>query len=171
MAKLRARINGKEVDLETFLLGCMQKAVDSAAEKTIDYLTNYIIENWYEEYEPRRYQRTYDFLKSVSKTETTVSGRGNNKVICMIYFDTNKIIPRYYGKGHLNAHTDNFGRSIAEDIPKMIENGSWFYGRGETEGLGSMKATIEMLERDFPKMVEKELKKMGLPIKFTVGRK
>lgn len=171
MAKLRARINGKEVDLETFLMKCIQEAVDNAAEEAVDYLAQYIMENWYDKYEPKRYKRTYDFIDSASKTETTVSGRGKNQVICMIHFDTSKIIPRYYGKGRLNAHTDKFGKSIAEDIPKMIENGSWFYGRGKTEGLRSMEATIEMLERDFPKMVEKELKKMGLPIKFTVGRR
>lgn len=164
MAKCRAKIGNREVDLQNYILECIRIAVDKAAEKSVEFLATYIEENWYGKYDPKRYERTMDFLRSASKTETTVSGRGNNYVVCMIYFDTNKIIPRYYGPGRLNAHADKDGNSVAKFLPNLIENGAWFYGRGKTTGLGSMEATIKMLERDYPKMVENELKKMGLPL-------
>lgn len=164
MAKIRAKIGNREVDLQSYILECVRIAVDNAATQAVEYLANYIEKNWYDKYDPKRYKRTMDFLRSASKTETTVSGRGNNYVVCMIYFDTSKIIPRYYGPGQLNAHTDRYGSSTAEFIPQLIENGAYFYGRGKTEGLGSMEATIAMLERDYPQMVEKELRKMGLPL-------
>lgn len=169
MAKIRAKVNGKEVDLESYLMECIRIAVDIAANKAVDFLAQYIIDNWYDAYTPKKYKRTYDFLNSASKTETTVSGRKGNSVVCMIYFDRDKIIPKYYGPKELNPHAGRDGSSIADSIPRMIEQGFWFYGRGKTEGLGSMEATIDMLERDFHKMVEKELRKMGLPL--TVSRK
>lgn len=164
MSGIKATIGNKEVDLEIYLMDCVQKAVDKAAERAVEYLAAYIDENWYDKYKPKKYERTRDFINSATKTETVVAGRGNNSVVCMIYFDTDKIIPRYYGPGRLNAHATTDGVSTAEYIPRMIERGAYFWGRGRTKGLGSIEATIEMLQRDYPKMVEIELFKMGLPL-------
>ena len=157
----------QEDQLTKFISSCLQEAVDNASKQAVEYLTNYITDNWYKEYEPRRYQRTFDFLNSASKTETTISGRNGNSVVCMLYFDTKKIIPRYYGPEYLNPHASRDGASVAEYIPKWIEDGGWFHGRGKVEGLGSMEATIKMLEKNFPKMVQNELKKMGLKVKVS----
>jgi len=154
-------------DLEVYLKECIRQAVDNAAKDAVLFLVQYIMDHWYAKYSPREYERTFDFVRSASKTDTTFSGRGGNSVVCMLYFDTSKIIPRYYGPEYLNPHASKLGTSTAPIIPKLIEQGAWFYGRGRTEGLGSMEATIAMLEKDFPKMVQKELKKMGLKVKVS----
>ncbi len=158
-------------DLETYLKECIRQAVDNAAKDAVLFLVQYIMDHWYAKYSPKEYERTFDFVRSASKTETTWSGRGNAQnsggAICMLYFDTNKIIPRYYGPTYLNPHASKDGFSTAPMIPNWIENGGWFYGRGKTDGLGSMEATIKMLERNFPKMVQRELKNMGLKVKVS----
>ena len=158
-------------DLEVYLKECIRKAVDEAAKDAVLYLVQYIMDHWYAKYSPKVYERTFDFVRSASKTETTWSGRGSSKnsggAVCMIYFDTDKIIPRYYGPEYLNPHASKDGGSTAKMIPGWIENGGWFYGRGKTEPLGSMEATIKMLEKRFPKMVQDNLKKMGLKVKVS----
>lgn len=165
--KTLAMANGKKVVLEDYIMECIRKAVDEVAADSVSYLAAYIDKNWYSKYNPKRYKRTYDFLNSASKTETTISGREANAVVCMLFFDTEKIIPRYYGPGYLNPHVNMWGASTAEQLPGWIENGGWFYGRGKTDGLHSMEATIKMLEKQFPTKVATKLRKMGLQIKVV----
>lgn len=153
--------------LQDYLVECLQIAVDNAAKDARLYLTQYIMDHWYSKYSPKVYKRTFDFVGSASKTDTTVSGRNGTSVICMLFFDTKKIRSVYYGPEYLNPHASFEGRSTAEYIPTWIENGAWFYGRGKTEGLGSMEATINYLEKNFPNMVKKELQKMGLNVKVS----
>ena len=153
--------------LEDYLVECIQKAVDKVAKDSVLYLTQYIMDHWYAKYSPKVYERTFNFVQSVSKTDTVVSGRNGKSAVCMLFFDTNKIHPVYYGPEYLNPHASRFGASTAEYIPKWIENGGWFYGRGRTGGLGSMEATIKMLEKEFPRRVQKELEKMGLKVKVS----
>lgn len=155
--------------LRLYLTECMQDAVDEAAKKALDYLTDYIEKNWYDKYDPIRYQRTRDFLKSASKTETTITRKSgkNDEIICMLYFDTSKIYPRYFGEGHLNQHVSFSGESVVEMIPRWIERGNRGLIGRDGRALGSMEATIKMLEKNFHKMVAKELKNQGLNIKVS----
>lgn len=154
-------------DLQQYLMDCLQIAVDKSAERACLFLTQYIMEHWYAEYSPRVYKRTFDFVRSVSKTDATFKGKNGNTVSCFIFFDTSKIRSVYYGPEYLNPHTSFEGKDVSDKIPKWIEHGGWFHGRGKTEGLGSMEATIKMLEKDFPTMVSQELKKLGLDIKIV----
>lgn len=148
-------------DLKLYIEECVAEAVDEAAKDTVDYLTNYIMKNWYNKYNPKEYQRTYDFLHSVSKTDTKVNG---NRVVCMIYFDVDKIHPNYVGPWHFNQHTSFSGKDVSEKIPTWIELGNpKIYGRSGRP-LGSMDATVRMLEKNFHNIVAKYLRKQGLNI-------
>lgn len=151
-------------NLEKYLKNCLIRAVDQAAKKTVEYLVEYIQRNWYDKYSPESYKRTFDFIRSASKTDATFTGK--NEVTSMIYFDVSKIKARYYGPGKLNAHAGFDGASTAEMIPAWIERGHDFIGRGY-EKLGSLEATITMLEKNFPRMVQRELKKMGLKVQIA----
>ena len=154
-------------EIEKYLMECIQKAVDKVAKDSVLYLTQYIMDHWYAKYSPKEYYRTFNFVQSASKTDTTISGRDGKSVVCMLFFDTDKIKPRFYGPEYLNPHANKFGASTAESIPRWIERGAFFYGRGKTEGLGSMQATMKMLEREYPKRVQKELEKMGLKVTIS----
>lgn len=151
--------------LEQYLQDCLAEAIDKVAEEALNYLTEYILKNWYNSYEPRSYKRTYDFLRSASKTEARLTNK--NTVQCLLFFDTSKINAEIR-PGRLNAHASFDGSSVTEKIPGWIERGHEFLGRGY-ESLGSMESTIKMLERDFPRKVAKELRKMGLQVKVEVS--
>ena len=151
-------------NLEKYLLNCLTRSVDVVAENSLKILTDYIQKNWYNSYDPKNYERTYDFLRSASKTETTQNGKDSVK--CLIYFDRSKIKARFYGKGQLNPHASFSGADVSESIPAWIESGHNFIGRGY-EQLGSMDAMFDYLEKNFAKMVQKELKKMGLQVKVV----
>lgn len=149
-------------NLEKYLLNCLTRSVDVVAENSLKILTDYIQKNWYNSYDPKSYKRTYDFLQSASRTETTQDGK--NSVKCLIYFDRSKIKARFYGKSQLNPHASFSGSDVSEMIPAWIERGNNFIGRGY-EQLGSIDNLCNYLEKNFAKMVQKELKKMGLQVK------
>ena len=120
--------------------------------------------NWYGRYDPKHYERTYDFLASATKTDTTLTKKG--EAVCLLFFDTNKLIPEYH-HGGLNAHMGFDQKPSSDFLPAMIERGGFFEGRGLEKGLGAMEATICMLEKDFPNMVAKNLRKQGFKIQVT----
>lgn len=152
------RIDG----LEFYILQCLHKAVDEAAEDAVSYLTLYIMRHWYHKYDPKIYKRTFDFINSASKTDAHIIG---NNVSCLIYFDTEKIKPRFYGPWKLNPHTSFSGKDVSENIPAWIELGNPNMKGERRKALGSMEATAKMLEREFHNMVAKRLRKQGLKIK------
>lgn len=156
-----------EIDsLQDVIVQYLEVAVDQAMETALNYLCKYINDNWYENYTPILYKRTYDFLASATKLDAYVTQQGT--VVAGLYFDTNKIIPEKREKG-LNAHMDDGGISTAESIPYLIEYTNDFRGRRTVpkNGLRSMEKTIKMLEKNFPNMVQKELKKLGLDVKVV----
>lgn len=148
-------------DLEEVLMEFLAEAVDTATDFALNYLCKYIQKNWYNKYDPTSYKRTYDFLASATKTDVSITPK--NEVVTLIYFDINKIIPELR-KNKLSAHAGFNGQSFAEMLPSVIERGGHFYGRGTAKGLGSIEATISMLEKDFPVRVKKELEKKGLKV-------
>jgi len=151
-------------NLEKYLKNCLIRAVDLAAEDVINELMMYIQKNWYDAYDPQSYKRTYDFIRSASKTEATITG--NNEVVSMIYFDTSKIKAQIRPGGELNAHASFDGTSTAEMIPAWIERGHNFLGRGY-EKLNSLEETAHKLENKFPRIVQRKLKDMGLTVKVV----
>lgn len=157
--------NVRSEDLELYISECLSEAVDEAASEALDYLRNFIMQNWYNTYDPKTYERTRDFLESASKTQTTTNSK--NEVVCMLHFDTSKIYSRYYGPWHLNQHASFYGKDVSESIPRWIERGNPNIISRSGKPLGSMEATIGMLERVFHKMVAKNLRKHGLKIKVN----
>lgn len=155
MAKIR--VDG----LEMYVQECLREAVDKAAEDACDYLTVYIMKHFYNTYSPTMYERTFDFIKSVSKTDARVI-RGT--VSCLIYFDTEKIRPKYYGPWLPNPHMSFYGETVSESIPRWIELGNKYIIGRSGRPLGSMEATARMLEKNFHNMVAKYLRKQGLNI-------
>ena len=149
-------------DLELYISECLSKAVDEAAGEALDFLKDYIVTNWYNTYDPKAYERTREFLESASKTETTMNNK--NEIVCMLYFDTSKIYPRYFGPWKLNQHASFSGKDVSKSIPAWIERGNPNIIGRNGKPLGSMEATINMLEKDFHKKVAQKLRAQGLKI-------
>lgn len=164
-SNIKAVVNGKTaVNFEDYVLSCLQEAVDKAAEEAITFLCDYIQKNWYDKYDPKAYKRTYDFLASATKTEASINPNG--EVTALLFFDEEKLLPEPRERG-LNAHMNFKKQPYTGQLIEAIENGGSFYGRGKTQPLGSMQATIGMLRKKFPSMVRKNLVDMGLKVRFA----
>lgn len=92
-------------DLEKALMPTMAKMVDTLAERVYETL-NYFLEEYYDDYDPKSYRRTKDFLRSAVKVEPKIKG---NKVIASIYIDTDSLDDYYNATGEQVAKWANQG--------------------------------------------------------------
>lgn len=70
--------------LQKALQPTMIKMVDELAERVYETL-NYFLQEYYNSYDPKSYQRQYDFLRSAVKVEPKIKG---SKVTASVYIDT-----------------------------------------------------------------------------------
>ena len=79
--------------------------VDELAERVYETL-NYFLQEYYNSYDPKSYQRQYDFLRSAVKVEPKVKG---NKVVASVYIDTDSMDNYYNATGYQVAQWANQG--------------------------------------------------------------
>lgn len=144
----------------------IELALDDVAAKSVERLTQYISENWYEKYSPKDYQRTFEFLKSIAVIKARMVEDGS--IETEIYFNTDKINAHVRKKG-LNAHASFSGKDVSQVIPEWLELGnSNIVGRKDTvssDGLHSLDALVKWLSGVFVEELAKALKKHGINIK------
>ena len=101
MAKHISNMN----QLQEALMPTMVKMVDELAERVYETL-NYFLQEYYNSYDPKSYQRQYDFLRSAVKVEPKIKG---NKVIASVYIDTDSMDNYYNATGIQVARWANQG--------------------------------------------------------------
>lgn len=101
MAKHISNMN----QLQAALMPTMVKMVDELAERVYETL-NYFLQEYYNSYDPKSYQRQYDFLRSAVKVEPKIKG---SKVIASVYIDTEFMDNYYNATGYQVAQWANTG--------------------------------------------------------------
>lgn len=101
MAKHISNMN----QLQAALMPTMVKMVDRLAERVYEAL-NYFLQEYYNSYDPKSYQRQYDFLRSAVKVEPKIKG---NKVTASVYIDTDYMDNYYNATGYQVAQWANQG--------------------------------------------------------------
>lgn len=101
MAKHISNMN----QLQAALMPTMAKLVDQLAERVYEKL-NYFLQEYYNSYDPKSYQRQYDFLRSAVKVEPKIKG---NKVTASVYIDTESMDNYYNATGYQVASWANQG--------------------------------------------------------------
>ncbi len=91
--------------LQAALMPIMVKMVDELAERVYETL-NYFLQEYYNSYDPKSYQRQYDFLRSAVKVEPKIKG---SKVTASIYIDTESMDNYYNATGAQVAQWANQG--------------------------------------------------------------
>lgn len=91
--------------LQVALMPTMVKLVDQLAERVYETL-NYFLQEYYNSYDPKSYQRQYDFLHSAVKVKSKIKG---NKVTASIYIDTESVDNYYNATGYQVAFWANQG--------------------------------------------------------------
>ena len=92
-------------ELSKALMPTMTKMVDALAERVYETL-NHFLQEYYNSYDPKSYQRQYDFLRSAVKAEPKIQG---NKVIASVYIDTDSMDNYYNATGEEVARWANQG--------------------------------------------------------------
>ncbi len=91
--------------LQAALMPTMVKMVDELAERVYETL-NYFLQEYYNSYDPKSYQRQYDFLRSAVKVEPKIKG---SKVTTSVYIDTESMDNYYNATGVQVAQWANQG--------------------------------------------------------------
>ncbi len=91
--------------LQAALMPTMVNMVDVLAERVYETL-NHFLQEYYDSYDPRSYQRQFDFLRSAIKIEPKIKG---NKVVASVYIDTNAMDNYYNATGEQVAGWANQG--------------------------------------------------------------
>lgn len=138
------------------------KILEEIAEETRQELHDTVWKKLYEAYTPKVYQRTYELLDSISKTEVKENSNGEYYVI--IYYDTDKIFPHVYD-GFPNAHATSKGVDISNEIPHMVEY-DYSYGKyKDNNGIHAMDDVKKWIEIEFNKLFKQKLLQRGIKTK------
>lgn len=101
MAKHISNMN----QLQAALMPTMVKMVDELAERVYETL-NYFLQEYYNSYDPKSYQRQYDFLRSAVKVEPKIKG---SKVTASVFTDIESMDNYYNATGFQVAQWANQG--------------------------------------------------------------
>lgn len=144
------------------IIEILNKCSDLALEK----LTQNVLDTVYD-WQPKQYERSYQLLESISRTEVRkVYGR----YVVEIYFDYKKMQP-IINDGKWNSHADFYGNWInneqsASDMVNWLEYGvdpehNQYYAQ---KAHGFLKMTIEDLQKNYRKIFKAYAKQCGVPV-------
>ena len=92
-------------ELAKALQPVMMGMVDTLSERVYQTL-NYFLQEYYNSYDPKSYQRQYDFLRSAVKVEPKIKG---NTVEASVYIDADAMDSYYNATGYQVATWANQG--------------------------------------------------------------
>ena len=134
-------------------------AMDKVGETVMKNLEDYIQKNWYDAYSPTHYKRTYEFIRSITKTDAKFI---NGVCTVEVYFDEDKIKANYTNDGTWNQHASIHGEVVSNAIVEWIEYGN-NPNRKTTaiysyDGIHMIDAMVSWLKFEYIKLLKKELK-------------
>lgn len=123
----------------------IKRALEEVAEIVKEMWKAHLREYWYDVYNPTQYDRTYETLESIVKTDVV---ENNGRFLVYIHYDTN-LINRY-----VYAHHD------PDAMPYIVEEGDGITA-GHPQASHAMERTVEWLEqkRVFENTVREYIKK------------
>lgn len=138
----------------------IQKKMGSAiikAQEQIYEIINRFIKEYYSEFTPEQYQRTYQLYQSLVKSEIQKTPTGYK---ARVYFDVDKL--DYYMKT-INGHQYKNTGSDWEN--KTLYSAAHGYHGGYKSGTAIYDDPIEILNTEAIKILKRMLIESGIPIK------
>lgn len=119
-----------DTELNKALQQVASKALAETQEKIRQCIDNFV-RQYYAEYTPRVYERTYQFLESITKTNVSIKG---NTITCEVYINeglhyednTMEVLDIINQGYHGNKRIK--GTPVWKDSEAMIEQMNLFYG-------------------------------------------
>lgn len=169
----------KYSDLENEILKRAELALVSLQEEVYRMFLDYIMK-FYNEYDPRFYERTFQLYWSLTRTSIERTG---NSLICYVYFDSSKL--DYSLKYFTNSRYKNErGHYVNPFCPWDVSDDGTFISRNQNEevtlttaltgtrphggyatGTAIWTETMKILIPKRLNMFKRHLKRKGLPIR------
>ena len=149
-----------EKELEEFLLSkCKEALIET--EQEVHRIIDGFLKEYYAEYDPVEYIRTYQFLNSLVMTDVKKVGNGYE---AEVYFDINMI--NYPDKVH--GKSGRLHKKEASDKEILENNLMGGYPHGwyeDAEGEGVWIKAMPVIDVSAINILEQRLKAQGIPIK------
>jgi len=133
------------VQMENFIQSACEKAIENVAKRATEELESYIQEDFYRQYSPRYYDRTYQLLKS---PKFNLLGKNTAKV----FIDTDAM---HYlaGEDGFTGEDSAYYASLGwHGSPNIVRDGRYW------------EDFIEWANKNIPVLMKQELKKQGLNV-------
>ena len=143
-----AKVFKSMIDVNNYIENACEQAIKAVAERMTEELENYILEDYYNQYKPKFYDRTYELLKSPKNrmldsksAEIFIDFSVINYLIDDPIYDYNKT-----------------------DIVELASKG--YHGTTDIHKPGMFwEDFIEWCNKNVPNLMKSELKKQGIPVK------
>lgn len=148
--------------LEKAMFLAMSKILLELSDKIILKWKEHIQTNWYDKYDPVRYERFFAYLESI--TILDVNSNGKNKIEIIVGSD-DRIMNQYHPSPLANLYDDGYGedsgqfvRNMMENIGMTVVNSRGTFSRNPLESLEMIEAYYK---KEKVKFFKKELRKYG----------
>lgn len=159
--------------LERYILSQSEVAIKMAQEKVFRLIENYLLK-YYTEFDPSVYERTYQLLCSLVKTEIKSTGNG---WVAEVYFDASTL--DYHIKhmtkikvngGYMNPYNhaispDGTFSNPKGDANKVLESAAHGSHGGYKSGTAIWDLPLRIINKDSYNMFKKCLIDAGIPVK------
>jgi len=151
------------IELKDLIDKILKECLHEIAEESAKYLKQFVEINWYNAHTPQIYNRTFQMLDAISRSEIKQKG---NKFDVAIFFDTAKITPNYLGDGLWNEHMGFNGAGFTSGLIQTLEEGnpSPYSPSYSNDGIEMFKNTSDWLEKKLPSIASKIFAKHGLKV-------
>lgn len=155
-------------ELKNYILTHSQVAVEKARDK-VAMVINHFLTQYYKEFEPDVYIRTYQLLCSLIRSDVKFI---NNGWVAEVYFDldaldySTRIVPPQFSWASSNNtfHRENWTKENDEWVLETAMTGSYPHG-DYAKGTAIWTESIKVLKKDGIELLKQELIKAGIPVK------
>ena len=159
--------------LKSYILSRSEVAVKLAQERVYQVINRFVKE-YYAEFTPEVYERTYQLFRSLVKTGIKQTGNG---YVAEVYFDASNLD---YKIKHLHSHPveggfmnpynhvvtpDGTFQNSKGDAGKVLESAAHGSHGGYTSGTALWDDSLKVLNKEAYNMLKKALIDAGIPVK------
>ena len=150
-----AKIFKNEKELERFLLPKLQAAVTRTQEQIYQILHRFVKE-FYNDFTPEMYERTYQLFQSLVKSRIILTGHGYE---AEVYFDLGSL---YYTTGN-----KPYGHEVMDAAKQGLHGaiGDRFLFKTGEIGVNIWNDPKQIIDAEAIRMLERELIAEGIPVK------
>lgn len=155
-------------ELENYILSHSKVAIEQARERVYDIIAKFLL-RFYSEFEPSLYERTYQLLCSLVKTQATPTKNG---WIAEVYFDVNSLDYSMKTLKNIGSWRNSYKQGNWSDendawVLKTAMTGDYPHGgySGASGNTQIWTESMKVFNQDAIEILKQELINAGIPVK------